>query len=390
MITYPDLEDLLDLRAQKQPIISFYLNTDKSRNTLDPGPVKARNLLKEGKKVIETSAWEEPVRKALLADLEKVENYLSGNLGPGYLHRGLVIFACREANLWRVFELPRPVPSNLIMEYTPHIRPLTLILDEYHRFGTLILDRRWAELYEVYIGEILKLEEAFISTAPALVAVSGIEHPGSGDRGISTHRDEAEMQKHFRRVADVLLHQFHRRHWEYLIIGGQQQILTQFKNFLHPTLKTNLVGSFAAEPGKVRPAKILEEVASIERKVEIEAEKQAVVKLVNSAKGHGLAVLGLKSVLGALKLGAVHILFIEDGWQIQGYLCRKCGIISLDDQPCPDCGEKPDRVNDIVDDLIESALRTGSMIEHIHAEADLQTHGHIGAILRFKVESLEE
>lgn len=385
MIKYSDLEDLLDLRSPQQPILSVYLNTDRSRYPLDRQRMEVRNLLREGRKAIETGAWNESVRKALMVDLEKVEQFLAEEMTPDLSHRGLALFICQEVNLWRTFGLPRPVPTSWKLEYAPYLRPLTLILDEYHRFGVLLLDRKTAEMYEVYIGDILKIEEAFKPSVTAPLQVMAVEHPGSGDRGISTHREEADLQKHFRRLADTSFHLFHRRHYEYLILGGQQSLLAQFENYLHPTLQEKLVGRFSAEPGKTRPAKILEEVAAIERKVETETEKRLILQLVNTAKSRGLAILGLDPVMAALKSGAVHMLFVEDGWHTPGFLCRNCGFLSLSNVTCISCGEDLVPASDIVDDLIESALRTGSIIEHVHPAAGLQDQGHIGAILRFKL-----
>jgi len=384
MITYPDVEDLLDFRSHKQPIISFYLNTDRSRYTLDQTQVAARNLLREGRKSIEGGPWNEAVREDLSKDLARLERYIKDELGPGFPHRGLAVFSCGEAKLWRVFGLPRPVPSSFTLEFTPHIRSLTLILDQYHRFGVLLSDSRAAELFEVYIGEILKLEDAFEATLPQAPPSAAVEHPGSGDRGIA-RRGEEETQKHLRRVADVLFHQYHRRHYEYIILGGKQQLLMQLENFLHPTLKGLIVGRFPAEPFKTRPAKIMEEVAMIEREVEAESEQRLVKQLVDSAKARGLAVLGLSESLKALQMGAVHQLFVEDGWRKAGVLCRKCAFLGIYEESCPRCSSKTDRVSDVIDEAIESAIRTGSMIEHVNPAAGLAEHGHIGAILRFRI-----
>lgn len=386
MITYPDVEKLLDFHSEKQPIISFYLNTDRSRFTLDQQRANARNLLREGRKSAEAGPWDNDVQAGILADLDRVEQYLNDELEPSFPHRSLSMFSCGAANLWRIFGLPRPLPSNLLLEHTPHIRPLTLILDEYHRFGVLLLDRSQAELYEVYIGEILKLERAF---APSPIAASvsplaPVERPGSADRGMS-RRGEEETQRHFRQVADTVLHQFHRRHFEYIVLAGQQPLLSQFEHFIHPTLKEKVVGSFSAEPGKTRPSKILEEVSAIEREVEKENEKRLVKQLIDSAHGRGMAVLGLEEVLTALQMGAVHILLVQEGWHTPGVICRNCGLFGVNLKKCPGCGGEIIQIADMVEEVLETAIHTGSIIEHVHPEAGLAEHGRIGAILRFRV-----
>jgi peptide chain release factor subunit 1 len=389
MITYADVEDLLDFQSKDQPTISFYLNTDRSRFNLDQQQLIARNLLRDGRRTVESGSWTDAVRNNLLGDLKKIETTVNKLLEPTFQPRGLAIFSCEKAGLWRVFHLPRPVPSALIMEYSPHIRPLTLILDEYHRFAVLLLDRKNAELYDVYIGDIVKVENAFLAMGPEAPPPhpGAVDHVGAFDRGISKHKDEEEMFRHFRHTADVIFHQFHRRHFEYLVLGGQQTILSQFENFLHPSLQEKLVARFPAEPGRMKPNKILEEVGAIERRVEAETEKRLIRQLVDTAGSRGLAVLGLEPVLKALGIGAVHMLFVEEGWQVPGVVCRKCNYLALQGDLCPSCSGTVTATSDIVDDAIEVALKTGSMIEHVNPSTGIGEYGHIGAILRYRVAS---
>lgn len=386
MITYLDVEDLLDYRSEKQPVVSFYLNTDGSRFPFEQQKITGRNLLREGRKTVETGPWDDQVRSKLRGDLDLIGHTLEEELTPGSPHRGLVIFAGQETNLWRIFRLPRPIPSNLVLENSPYVRPLTLILDEYHRFGVVIMGGNRAEFYEVYIGEILKLENVFPAetSVGAVISLAPPERPGSGDRGMSKRVEEG-LQKHFRQVADALFHLFHRRHYEYLVMGGQQQLLAQFEHFLHPTLNDHLAGTFSAEPGKIRSAKILEEVNAIERRIEIKNERRLVEQLINSAHSRGMGVLGLEEVLTALQMGAVHMLLIQDNWHTPGEICRNCGHFGVDLKVCPGCGAKTTKVTDMVDEVIETAIKTSSIIEHVHPEAGLAEHGHIGAILRFKI-----
>jgi peptide subunit release factor 1 (eRF1) len=261
---------------------------------------------------------------------------------------------------------------------------LTLILDQYHRFGVALLDSRTAELYEIYIGEIMRLPDAFEPSGPLPAPSAGIEHPGSADRGTS-RRGEAETQKHFRRVADILFHQFHRRHYEFLVLGGKQQLLAQFENYLHPKLKEHVAGNFPAEPFRTKPPAILEAVAVIEKRLEEDNDRKLVQQLVDAAKARSLATLGLPEVLSALKQGAVHQLVVETGWRKAGVICRQCNYLGLFGDACPTCGSVLDRSSDIVDDAIEAAIRTGSIVEHVDPDSGLADQGHIGAILRFKI-----
>jgi peptide subunit release factor 1 (eRF1) len=119
--------------------------------------------------------------------------------------------------------------------------------------------------------------------------------------------------------------------------------------------------------------------------VESKTEKKAIEQLVNSAHGRGMAVLGLEESLTALQMGAVHILYVQDGWHAPGVLCRNCGLFGIEKEICPGCGSKTTQVADMVDEVIETAIKTGSIIEHVHPDSGLEKHGRIGAVLRFKV-----
>ena len=84
-------------------------------------------------------------------------------------------------------------------------------------------------------------------------------------------------------------------------------------------------------------------------------------------------------------MGAVHILVVQEDWHTPGVICRNCGLFGLNRDNCPGCGSEMTQVADMVDEVIEAAVRTGSIIEHVQPQAGLEEHGKIGAVLRFKV-----
>jgi len=86
-----------------------------------------------------------------------------------------------------------------------------------------------------------------------------------------------------------------------------------------------------------------------------------------------------------LPQGAVHQLVVETGWHRAGLICRQCDFLTLHGEACPSCGQPLDRSGDIVDDAIEAAIRTGSIIEHVDSISGIAENEHIGAILRFRI-----
>ncbi|HEX7342950.1 MAG TPA: peptide chain release factor 1, partial [bacterium] len=60
-------------------------------------------------------------------------------------------------------------------------------------------------------------------------------------------------------------------------------------------------------------------------------------------------------------------------------------FLTLHGEACPSCGQPLNRASDIVDEAIEAAIRTGSIIEHVDSASGMDENGHVGAILRFRI-----
>lgn len=69
--------------------------------------------------------------------------------------RLLVIFAA--ADFFQEYRLPVALPSRLYVDPDPYIRPLTVLLDEFNRYCVVLVDRKRARAFDMYLGE---MEEA--------------------------------------------------------------------------------------------------------------------------------------------------------------------------------------------------------------------------------------
>jgi hypothetical protein len=55
--------------------------------------------------------------------------------------------------------LARPVKNRYYFEKQPIVKPLLGYMDEYKKFLVLVLDKRQAQVYLQYMGDIKKIEE---------------------------------------------------------------------------------------------------------------------------------------------------------------------------------------------------------------------------------------
>ncbi len=382
MITYHQIEQLFELKPGKEPVVSFYLNSDLRQSTVEQQKIVAKNLISERIKELSSKDLDPSVKKLIKADLERVLKFVEDELTGGHSYRGLVVFCSGPLDFWQIYRLPRSVKDAAIVDYKPYIRPLTVILDEYHRFAVLLVDREKAQLYEFYMGEIMEHEHVF-DEVPGKVRIAGWY--GLEERRIERHIED-HVHRHYKRVAEILFRHFKKHHFDYLILGGHEAELPVFENHLHPYLRERIAGRFHVDETYLRKdkPKIKEQVLSIEEQFERNHELKLVEEVLQKARSQDLGVLGLKPTLEALRLGAVHTLLIDDDWTTRGVVCNQCGYLGTEGKNCPICHAALTEKEDIVEEAIELAAQQNAYIEHIYADSPLSQEGHIGALLRFR------
>src|SRR4030042_1235671 len=144
---------LADFRSENLLTTSFYLDTDKSRQTRKEIAVSFKNLLSEGRTRLEAMDLSKAKKESLLRDLEKISRFGTQSL-PAWTAAGRPLFACRGARLWEELALPRAPRNHLVFARALYVRPLTSMLDEYRHICALILDRQEARWYDLFMAEM--------------------------------------------------------------------------------------------------------------------------------------------------------------------------------------------------------------------------------------------
>jgi peptide subunit release factor 1 (eRF1) len=382
MITREQLKNLLQFQDGEHLVTSCYLNLDRARMVSQKLKIRTKDLLNTAHQALAHKAGSHQQRESLREDFGRIEAFVLQEITTNH-HKGLAIFSCSAMKFWQTYRLPRMVRNILIADKVPYIRPLVAILAEFHRYCALLVDQTQGKIFEIYMGEILEHTE-WIDPVPRRVSEGGFG--GREERQIERRHDHA-VHQHLQKIANAAFALFKRDKFDSLILGGNREILREFKDQLHPYLKMRWVGDFHAEVKKMSSAEVLQHALEIEEAVELRHEQKMAAELVRHARADGRAVSGVSATLTALTRGEAQLLLVEDGFETPGFVCYDCHYVTLNAQECPNCRKPMDPSPDIVDDAIEVAMQKNCAVEHVHGDTPLRDAGRMGALLRYRVDA---
>jgi peptide chain release factor subunit 1 len=318
MISKSEIEALVERKAvPDSPVLSVYLDTDQSK----AGNLKRRfeGSLKEMLRSIETGLSENQA-KHFSADAERARHFVA-DLEPRA--KGLILFCDESENFFWTREIHAAVRNKARWSDTPYIVPLLEIVDEYERYGVVLVDRAHARLFTVFIGEIA---EHYDALAPA--SVRRIKSPGT-DHLLSEKRFQSKADTHvhwhLKHVAETLDEWVDRYAIDRLLLGGPVEATGELQHLLSKRVRARVVERFSL-PVKASAHEVLEEALKVERQVERQMEKQIVEELIG-ANGHHPVTLGLESTVRALCEERIWRLIYADGVSPRGGQCVNCAML---------------------------------------------------------------
>ena len=370
---------LAGFKSENLLTTSFYLDSDKSRQTKKEIAVAFKNLLNDGRTRLESLDLSKAKKESLLQDLVKIGRFGAQSF-PSWNAAGLAIFACSGAKLWEELALPRAPRDHIIFDRSLYVRPLTSILDEYRRICALLLDRQEARWYQVFMGEI-SLLDSLRSEVPSRVREGGWQ--GYESKRIERHID-ARLHDHFKKVTLKTFELFKKNQFDWLFISCKEEYRSNFEPLLHPYLKEKLKGWLKTDSNNSED-KILKQALEMERKFKAEEEVALAMTLVSELEKGGRAVSGLKEVLRKLNTWEIQSLILTRYFAAGGRTCPKCHYLYVDEARCQVCQVKTEKVQDIVHEGVHAALDKKIRVRYVTPPSKLDRYGKIGAFLRFKV-----
>jgi peptide subunit release factor 1 (eRF1) len=372
------VESLSGFRSKEHPTISLFLDTSRNRLSKKEIQISLKNMLQQGRSRLKQMDLSKSEKEYLFKELDNIRVFCSRHL-PGYKHVGLAVFSCSSEGFWQNFDLVKSPRNMLIFDQAPYIRPLSAILDEYHRICILTSDKKTAVWYEVFMAEISRLETLTEEEEPKIRESVREEY---SSKRIERHRNSIQ-RNHFKKVAKTTFDLWKQVKFEWLFLGIPDKYVPDLQSLLHPYIKKRIKARLKINPQSSMP-EILSKTLDVKQKLKQEEKKETVRRFIEESRKNGLAVSGLGPTLERLNRGEVHTMLVSRFYSHPGTQCAECGFLYLNRESCPVCGKPTGKVMDIVDYAVENALNSSCRVKHISPPSDLDSYGNIGGFLRYK------
>lgn len=362
MIDQQELQSLIEFTSETPPILSLYLDVDSTRRTKEEYRLTLRNLLKQaGGKVSDK-------------DVQAVERFFDFEYDG--TARGVIIFSCQERGLWRLFTVPVPIEDRLVVARRPYITPLQDILDEYGRYGVVLVDKEGSRLFLFNLGE---LQEVHGTLGGAL---KRHKQGGWSAKRLQRKADEIAYQN-LKEAAEATKAFCDTHRCERLIVAGTDETVKAFRGMLPKAMQDKIVGEMSMDMG-ASEVEVRNKTMEIIRAHAREEEANLVQRMITAAAKGEAGVIGLADTLHALQEERVHILLVAEGFEASGARCPHCGYLSAQPIPtCPYCSATMRASDHVVDAAVRLAIEQGVTVKIVAGNEELEKAGHIGAILRY-------
>jgi peptide subunit release factor 1 (eRF1) len=372
------IEKLAEFRSEDYFTTSFFLDTSRDRMTKKEIEISLKNLISRSYSRLEKRNLDSKKKESMFNDLKKIQDFCSQKL-LFYDYEGLSLFSCSGEDYWKVFNLVRSPRNMVIFDRNPYVRPLSAILEQYHRICALVMDRKEARWYDIYMGEINLINQMETDLSKHK-GETGRE--GFGSQSLEKHLSSL-FQTHIKKVSNETFELFKKDGFDWLFIGAPEEYIRELESYFHPYLKERMKGVMKIKPSDSTD-KVLKEALKIKEGLKEEEEEQIVKDFESELKRGGLAVSGIRNTLRSLNKGEVKTLLVSRKFSKPGRLCPQCRLLFLDEAECPTCKVKTIPVIDVIDEAVESAFNLSCQVRHINSASRLDRYGSIGAFLRYK------
>jgi peptide subunit release factor 1 (eRF1) len=337
------------LRALRPPVpvLSLYLDLDPSQF----GTGRARSsavtsLLDEAHKRVEEADADHDGKVSLRADVERAAEFLEEFAPKGA--RGLAIFSASAAGVFESFTLPRPTPTQIVIDHTPYVTPLVAAADT-RDWLIVLVDTRHARFLHGNTDHIEEFEQVEDTVL------------GQHERqGTSDHQRwvEHEVDQHLKRAAHVLDEHLRQGGLQRVLVGGPPEIAPRFEETMSNPAREKLVARFEVEVPYVHADDVRRAAIPCFEEDERRHEREALDRLAERLGRGERAAAGYEPVRAALEMARVETLLYDERW-------RPADAAALERA---------------IEDAVGQSAEVLPVRHHLDA---LEPHGHIAALLRY-------
>jgi peptide chain release factor subunit 1 len=367
------LRELAALRPHPHKVLSLYLNLDPSEfPTPRQRSSELQSLLDGVERELREDSLAHEQRDELRRDLERVRAYFEREFDASGT-RGVAVFAATGIDLFDVHRLSRPIRSEVTIDDSPFIEPLTLLPGE-DGWCVLLVNR---QLARILCGDGTTLRE--------VVSMVDDVHRWHDQGGWSQARYQRGIQKetkdHLKHACDELFKLSKRGMVRRLIIGSPEEMRGEVEHTLHSYLRERIAGWLDIDV-KARPSEVAREASAVIEADERAREREWLDRLQSELGRNSRGVAGLGDTLEALNERRVEGLLVKPGYRAPGYASAAADFLSTEPGQSP-TGEELQEHDDVIEPALESALEQSAEVVVIRHHPDLEALGSIGAVLRY-------
>ncbi len=356
------------------PFTSLYLDVSDSQK-LKNSKIIVHNLFKKKKDKTFLKKLNDVQIESVNKDIDNIINYLNDKLSVK--EKSLMIVSSSNSNVFEVIKFNSKVENILVIQNSVYLRPLIEAKSNQRKYGIILIDHGKAKIFERNfdsINELFSVENILTEER------KNFGYEGRDERK-NERKHETNINNHYKNVAQNLLDIDKDKKFNWIVLGGKQEIFNDFKKYLDNMLNEKIKTSVVIEPS-ANINKVKEKIKQTEVEMKNVFENNLLKKMNNEFYNDQKGVLGIKHVEEALEEGKVDTLIIKDDFHQKGRICKKCGFLTKEEITiCPRCNNKMKRTVDISDDLIHDALKINANIEYVGI--DMGKYHPISAILRY-------
>jgi peptide chain release factor subunit 1 len=228
MFTESSLRKIKDF-STGDPIVTLYLNTEPSRGNAETHRLRLRNMIKD---------------ISLKQDADAVEKFF--NYSYDWSGRSVAVFSCAPAGFFEVIPLAVPVKDFIQIGTKAAVDPLEDLLEEYSNMGVILVDKQGARLFHFHMGELVE-QEGYLGDLVKQIKDGGASS-AHGLRGGSLAGKRAvreTIDRNQREIAEAATKFLEQKRVRRVLIGGTDENVSHFRNFLPKSMQSLVVGTFA-------------------------------------------------------------------------------------------------------------------------------------------------
>jgi peptide subunit release factor 1 (eRF1) len=267
-----------------------------------------------------------------------------------------------------------PVRNLARVSDTPYVVPLEALLGRHHHIGLVMIERDKARIVRYRLGRV----QEYLETASDVHR----QHKQGGWSALRYQKNiEHEVLHHMKEAAEILRKAHESEPFDALVIAGPHAEAVEFSKTLHPYLQRVVHGQPISLPQHTSADDLKERLRKVEQEL-VSGRRSALLERLAAAQGQAeKAARGIRHVLEAVNAKRVEVLFAVEGAGVPGYRSSS-GALALHEEEAASYGAPVEPVPDIIDEVIEEAVRGGAQIELFRDEVRLDGHP-VAALLRF-------